>query len=67
MGWSNSKYYQKFVNGFLYNGTKRFSNPTINYIFGGINHAFHYYFEIYNPFKSQIIALIYKYFLFELI
>ena len=45
LGWSNDKYYSKMVNGYIDSKSNQriYSNPTVNYIFGGINHAINYY------------------------
>ncbi len=45
MGWTNDKYYSKIVNGYICKKTlkRKYSNPTVNYIFGGIKHAMNYY------------------------
>ncbi len=64
LGWNNEKYYSKIVNGYLNNKTNEriFSNPTVNYIFGGINHAINYYHD-WKLQKENIKKLIFKYFL----
>ena len=66
MGWSNNKYYSKIVNGYYFKGNKKFSNPTVNYIFGGINHAFYYYGNIWKPKKDKILKIINEFFLFNI-
>lgn len=66
MGWKNTKYYAKIVNGYFLKDEKRFSNPTINYVFGGLNHAFTYYNEKVFDKKETILNLINKYFLYFL-
>ena len=41
LGWANDKYYSKIVNGFKNKeGTKSYSNPSVNYIFGALKYAF---------------------------
>lgn len=64
MGWDNEKYYSKIVNGYYCNKThqKKHSNPTINYIFGGINHALNNN-ESYRNKRKEIEILIWKYFI----
>lgn len=62
MGWYNDKYYSKLVNGQTINGIKIHSNPTVNYIFGGLKHAMAHHQE-YRDKKEQIIQLINKYFI----
>lgn len=63
MGWSNEKYYSKIVNGYYdYNKNKKYSRPTIDYIFGGINHAMTYHKEWLDK-KDKIYKLIKIYFL----
>lgn len=65
MGWSNDKYYSKIVNGFYdKNNKKKYSNPTINYIFGGLNHAFANN-KKYQEKKQEILSLVHKYFCFN--
>lgn len=66
MGWPNNKYYSKIVNGYYFKNKKIYSNPTVNYIFGGINHAFFYYGNIWNPKKEEIMKLISLHFMFQL-
>ncbi|MEG2245494.1 MAG: hypothetical protein RSC02_00805 [Malacoplasma sp.] len=61
MGWSNEKYYSKIVNGFKINGDIKYSNPTINYIFGGIAHALSQ-FDDWKTKEVEIENLIKKYF-----
>lgn len=56
-GWSNTKHYYKI---------KKQSNPTINYIFGGVNYAFENYPQIFEPYKEKILELIKEHFLFNL-
>ncbi|MDE7088429.1 MAG: hypothetical protein K2O19_02745, partial [Malacoplasma sp.] len=64
LGWSNEKYYSKIVNGYLDRKTSEriYSNPTVNYIFGGINHAINYYND-WKLQKENIKKLIFQYFL----
>ncbi len=65
MGWTNDKYYSKIVNGFFdKDKNRKYSNPTVDYIFGALNHAIKnnekYYWK-----KDEILKLINRYFLRE--
>lgn len=63
MGWMNEKYYSKIVNGYVCKKEKikKHSNPTIDYLFGGLNYAFDNN-ELYAKRKKEIMDLIFKYF-----
>lgn len=61
MGWSNEKYYSKIVNGYIKNGKRIYSSPTINYIFTGIHRAIDSC-EDWKSKKVLIEKLIIKYF-----
>ncbi len=60
MDWSNEKYYSKIMNGYMCNGIKKYSEPSVNYIFRGLNYAFanHEEFRIN---KNKIEEAFYKY------
>ena len=63
LGWANDKYYSKIVNGFKNKeGTKSYSNPSVNYIFGALKYAFENNEQWANK-RNEIIALVIKYFL----
>lgn len=63
LGWANDKYYSKIVNGFKNkDGTKSYSNPSVNYIFGALKYAFENNEEWKNK-KDEITLLVFKYFL----
>lgn len=64
LGWTNDKYYSKIVNGYYINGEKKYSIPTVNYLFGAINHAI-YNSQDWKNKKNEIKKLIEKYFLKE--
>lgn len=61
MGWSNEKYYSKIVNGYIQNGKRKYSSPTINYIFMGIHKAINSC-DDWKSKKVLIEKLIMKYF-----
>ena len=62
MNWSNEKYYNKIVNGQIdkKDNSKKYSEPTVKWLFESLNHAFKYYEEFQDN-KEKIIKLIYKY------
>lgn len=62
MGWSNDKYYSKIVNGYYSDNIKKYSHPTVNYLFGGIKYAITNNKDYYEK-REEIIKLINKYFL----
>ena len=63
LGWANDKYYSKIVNGFKNKeGTKSYSNPSVNYIFGALKYAFENN-EQWRDKKEEITKLVLKYFL----
>ena len=64
MGWKNSKYYSKIVNGYVWKGKKKYSNPTVKYIFGGLNYAFFHHEDLLKDKKENILKIINKYFLY---
>ena len=61
MDWKNEKYYYQIVNGCKDgNGNKKLKNPTINYVFGGLNFALKNFEEVQEK-RQEIIDLIFKY------
>lgn len=61
MNLSNEKYYQQIVNGYKdKNGILKYKQPTIKYIFSGLNYAINN-FDNWKSKREQIINLIFKY------
>ncbi|MGL4950583.1 MAG: hypothetical protein ACRC4M_01955 [Mycoplasma sp.] len=59
-GWNNEKYYQQIVNGYKdKDGIKKYKNPTVNYLFLGLNAAMNTH-KIFIDNKDAIDALIKK-------
>lgn len=61
MDWKNEKYYDQIVNGYRDSyGNKKLKNPTIDYIFTGLNFALKNFNEVKEK-RQEIIDLIFKY------
>lgn len=61
MNLNNEKYYQQIVNGYKdKNGVRRYKQPTIKYIFSGLNFAINN-FDNWQLKREEIIDLIFKY------
>ena len=58
---NNEKYYQQIINGYKdKDGNKKYKQPTIKYIFTGINYAMNTCDE-WNIKEKEIKELVYKY------
>lgn len=58
---NNEKYYQQIINGYKdKDGNKKYKQPTIKYIFTGINYAMNT-FDEWKIKEKEIKELVYKY------
>ena len=61
LDWNNEKYYQMIVNGYKdQHGNKKYKQPTVNYLFTGLNNAMNNN-KKFKENKDKIINLINKY------
>lgn len=61
MNWANEKYYDQIVNGYYDQKTriKKYKQPTVNYLFTGLNYAINNFDEV-KQHQNLIIKLIFK-------